>query len=521
MALKSVLPSVLLIFFADQVHATIMTQISADGVAIQKTSASLPAACSVFFKSCGMELPGPTVQAVSHQFSICCAHGGHKKTTCQDLASEALDGDANHIVNDFQCKCLQDLFITHTDWKRGKQSLLQKTPTPSVALMRRSQTKGNKTELDATIWPKPAPAPAPSLCNHGEVETFTCSCNAGYTGKACGTICSGHGSILEGKCQCQTGWTGTTCADCDLGYSGINCDVQCTGHGTLSDGVCTCSTGFKGSICEDCEWGHSGADCSLLCNGHGNLTNGACHCNAEWEGQLCENHFSGHCYEIRGTKRNWGNDYFIIFECKVWKNGNDKSLINGEISVNGSEKMDKLIQYNYGDKSVKWEAPVSPYCHALACPQYPSLPPANNKATVSCVIPAEPSSCSHCVSKIDPVHTSVRHSAEGHCTAYDAGQHNGLFLSVPPALFPDGTCKMCRSQGYSCTYGYCSMSPPCDTNCGSNPAPQGEQCRPQGGTQPVTVSQVCPGPYNGLAYSPMTYGWGIVDQGALYGFDTL
>lgn len=348
------------------------------------------------------------------------------------------------------------------------------------------------------------------------MATFTCACNAGYTGATCNTVCNGRGTLdNHSNCQCATGWTGPLCDICDFAYSGKNCGIVCNGAGTLSwddsGASCTCNTGFTGTVCQQCAHGYSGSNCSIMCNGKGNFTNGACVCDAEWEGQMCENSFSGHCYELIGTRHSWGSGHYNRFTCEVWRNGSSQNRINGEIHIAGLNRTTPYIT-NYGQigatpPSWTWRASI----------RTPPLPPANLNATISCVIPAEPWSCDHCASTIspDPQWNNSRRVARGYngslvgrrCTAYDTGQTNGPYLTVAPALFADGKCKMCRSNSSSCDYGECSTSPPCTAgNCGSSIL--GEQCWPQSGTAEVYVSRVCPGNRaNGLSYSPMHHGW--------------
>ncbi|XP_064402095.1 neurogenic locus notch homolog protein 1-like isoform X3 [Halichondria panicea] len=97
-----------------------------------------------------------------------------------------------------------------------------------------------------------------------DLDSYTCVCNAGYTGADCEDdidecllmerVCSGHGNCSHGiasfTCSCDPGYTGQRCEtdinDCD----GINC----SGNGGCVDMVnmflCDCEPGYTGADCE-------------------------------------------------------------------------------------------------------------------------------------------------------------------------------------------------------------------------------------------------------------------------------
>ena len=95
------------------------------------------------------------------------------------------------------------------------------------------------------------------------MDSFTCSCSAGFTGEMCqtnideciGVNCSGNGQCVDGadsfSCECDPDFTGVIC------QTNIDDCVEaqnCSGNGQCVDGItsftCECSPGYTGLLCE-------------------------------------------------------------------------------------------------------------------------------------------------------------------------------------------------------------------------------------------------------------------------------
>ena len=98
-----------------------------------------------------------------------------------------------------------------------------------------------------------------------EINTFTCECNAGFTGADCMTDINDCEGMNCGNGVCwDTGVTSFTC-ECNVGFTGADCmtniddcaSANCSENSQCVDGVdsfsCVCSPGFKfnGTFCEN------------------------------------------------------------------------------------------------------------------------------------------------------------------------------------------------------------------------------------------------------------------------------
>ncbi|EFC50530.1 predicted protein [Naegleria gruberi] len=113
------------------------------------------------------------------------------------------------------------------------------------------------------------------------VDTDSCSCNQGFTGRNCQLpfcfnidssdrlVCSSNGECVGvNKCNCKSGFTGK---DCSI----INCNGKseaeggCSFHGQCSaEHKCVCSGNFVGASCSECATGFTGVNCDIpICNG--------------------------------------------------------------------------------------------------------------------------------------------------------------------------------------------------------------------------------------------------------------
>ncbi|XP_030844550.1 uncharacterized protein LOC579853 isoform X8 [Strongylocentrotus purpuratus] len=144
----------------------------------------------------------------------------------------------------------------------------------------------------------PDPCENGGICSDG-VNTFTCACNPGYTGPRCGTdIDDCSLDPCENGGICSDGVNTFTCT-CDPGYTGLSCvtDIDdcsldpCENGGICSDGVntftCTCDPGYTGPTC-----GTDIDDCSLdPCENGGICSDGVntftCACNPGHTGPTC------------------------------------------------------------------------------------------------------------------------------------------------------------------------------------------------------------------------------------------
>ena len=118
----------------------------------------------------------------------------------------------------------------------------------------------------------------------------TCSCDVGYTGEFCDTLCgcNGHSTCVDGVglCDaCQHNTTGATCDACADGFYGnaTTGDAQacqpcpCNGHGTCNrtTGECFCDAATQGANCEECRAGfygdpQDGQPCVAFCSDNRN-----------------------------------------------------------------------------------------------------------------------------------------------------------------------------------------------------------------------------------------------------------
>ncbi|XP_072013288.1 uncharacterized protein [Amphiura filiformis] len=183
----------------------------------------------------------------------------------------------------------------------------------------------------------PNPCQNEGNCTDG-VDSYTCTCAAGYTGTICDTNiddctpnpCQNEGNCTDGvdsyTCTCAAGYTGTICdtniddctpnpcqnegnctdgvdsytCTCAAGYTGAICDTNiddctpnpCQNEGNCTDGVdsytCTCAAGYTGTICDT-----NIDDCTPNpCQNEGNCTDGVdsytCTCAAGYTGTICD-----------------------------------------------------------------------------------------------------------------------------------------------------------------------------------------------------------------------------------------
>ncbi|KAK3103766.1 hypothetical protein FSP39_021728 [Pinctada imbricata] len=135
---------------------------------------------------------------------------------------------------------------------------------------------------------------------------YTCTCDSGFTGKACETNinecasnpCRNGGSCIDGvnryTCNCLPGYTGNTCAT-NINECASN---PCRNGGSCIDRVngyvCNCSAGFVGKRCANkCADGRHGLNCQGQCNCPENAhevckkDSGICHCKPGYDGDTC------------------------------------------------------------------------------------------------------------------------------------------------------------------------------------------------------------------------------------------
>ena len=134
-----------------------------------------------------------------------------------------------------------------------------------------------------------------------DLDSYTCVCNAGYTGADCDVdidecllmerVCSGHGNCSHGiasfTCSCYLGYTGQRC-----GTDTDECDgINCSGNGRCVDMVnmflCDCEPGYTGADCET-----NIDDCvNRNCSGNGVCVDGvnsfSCECVSGFTGEMC------------------------------------------------------------------------------------------------------------------------------------------------------------------------------------------------------------------------------------------
>ncbi|XP_065189113.1 uncharacterized protein LOC135819774 [Sycon ciliatum] len=137
------------------------------------------------------------------------------------------------------------------------------------------------------------------------VGSYNCNCNVGYEG--IGTICSNANECLTGKHQCDGNATcvdtvGSYTCTCNAGYMGngshcsnadecVSGKYQCHGNATCMDTVgsyaCECNTGYmgNGTFCSDVNECNSGEH---RCDGNATCTNSVgsykCECNIAYQG---------------------------------------------------------------------------------------------------------------------------------------------------------------------------------------------------------------------------------------------
>eukprot|EP00794_Sanderia_malayensis_P003060 gene3060-3523_t len=142
------------------------------------------------------------------------------------------------------------------------------------------------------------------------INSFTCRCRAGYTGKHCQTEineclsspCRNHGYCIDFvnqyRCICPAGYNGTHCEkECADGYFGFDCKSVCRCHGNQDchgvTGSCTCKPGYIGNTCNmQCLSGRYGLGCQSTCqcrNGaHCDHVTGKCTCRVGFTGTYCQ-----------------------------------------------------------------------------------------------------------------------------------------------------------------------------------------------------------------------------------------
>ena len=182
-------------------------------------------------------------------------------------------------------------------------------------------------------------------CVHGVVSpqySDNCTCDSGWTGVNCDSMCTDHGTIVDGLCHCDVGWRGVLCdvagcpgigtdctdhglcnsithvCNCFPGWGGDGCEyADCAGNPDCNDrGTCDethdppicldCAAGWMGPACGnpctygkqepansgfcDCEPCYAGIGCNSECNENGkcNATRNACDCDVGWRGSKCE-----------------------------------------------------------------------------------------------------------------------------------------------------------------------------------------------------------------------------------------
>ncbi|KAL3272785.1 hypothetical protein HHI36_014245 [Cryptolaemus montrouzieri] len=98
-----------------------------------------------------------------------------------------------------------------------------------------------------------------SCSRRGDCECGKCLCDFPYQGKYCeykcpvyrGKVCSDHGKCIDSEtCACDPGYSGK---DCSCEESNENCIVfgkVCNGHGTCKCNKCVCKQNFRGKKCE-------------------------------------------------------------------------------------------------------------------------------------------------------------------------------------------------------------------------------------------------------------------------------
>ena len=141
--------------------------------------------------------------------------------------------------------------------------------------------------------------PLQSLSQLGD---YSCSCDAGYTGKDCdapinecslNSLCENGGTCFDRingySCVCASGYSGVNCTDmCPVGSTLCDCAASCR-HGSCVEtgGVysCVCLAGYTGQSCDtDID------DCVGACQ-NGSCTDGintfACHCTDGYTGDTC------------------------------------------------------------------------------------------------------------------------------------------------------------------------------------------------------------------------------------------
>ncbi|WP_437963897.1 FG-GAP-like repeat-containing protein [Sorangium sp. So ce260] len=182
--------------------------------------------------------------------------------------------------------------------------------------------------------------------------SFTCACDAGYEGD--GVTCINIDECAANPCQnggtCVDGINSYTCV-CLPGFSGANCETDtdecapnpCQNDGTCTGGInsytCECAPTYEGTNCEACEGGL--ADCNGLTSDgcEVNLQSDASHCNgcnlACAAGEICSN---GGCQtppsgQVPGTPINVSDPHTPLAPAVADVNGDGKLDIlvaNGE-----------------------------------------------------------------------------------------------------------------------------------------------------------------------------------------------
>ncbi|HTL32255.1 MAG TPA: DNRLRE domain-containing protein [Kofleriaceae bacterium] len=243
--------------------------------------------------------------------------------------AQAFDPAAAGYINPTSANAFKSVDVTNLvrDWVGGN------APNYGLAIETSSQKKTIFVSSEGTVV---AQRPALQICyttqddhcaaapcqNGGtctnDVNGYTCSCPAGYTGDRCETVidnCTAHPCQNGGTCQSNVGGYACTCA---ADFTGNNCETaidDCAaspcGHGQCTDGVnsytCTCDAGYTGTNCDvqidDCaaQPCQNGGSCADLVNGY------ECTCATGYEGHDCEiliDHCIGNQCQNGATCRN-------------------------------------------------------------------------------------------------------------------------------------------------------------------------------------------------------------------------